>query len=101
MRTMLPDYRSFRNVRLVTPDDPEYIAFMRRMADRRPSRGGPRAAGEMLGGIVEQCIRAWLGGFVPLQEERILAWEQRLPNGRHGLSFRELDAVWTIDHESL
>src|SRR5215467_328832 len=95
----IPD--SYRNVRLVTPDDPDYIAFMRRMADRRPSRGGPRAAGEYLGGLVEQCVRRWLGGFVPLQPERILSWEQRLRTGRHGVMFRELDAVWQIDHESL
>jgi len=40
-------------VQLVKPDDAEYIAFMRRMADKRPSRGGPRAAGEYLGGLVE------------------------------------------------
>ncbi|HZO91637.1 MAG TPA: hypothetical protein VFB38_25165 [Chthonomonadaceae bacterium] len=94
-------YDSFRNVRLVKPDDPDYIAFMRRMADKRPSRGGPRAAGEYLGGMVEQAVRHWLGGYVPLQEERILSWEQRLRNGRHATLYRELDAVWTIDHESL
>lgn len=92
---------SYRHVRLVTPDDPEYIAFMRRMADKRPSRGGPRAAGELLGGLVEQAVRHWLGGRVPLQEERILAWEQRLRNGRHATLYRELDAVWRIDDESL
>lgn len=92
---------SYRNIRLVRPDDAEYVACMRRMADRRPSRGGPRAAGEYLGGLVERAVRHWLGGFVPLQEERILAWEQRLANGRHGATFRELDAVWQIDTESL
>src|SRR5690349_18193115 len=92
---------SYRDIRLVKPDDPEYIAFMRRMADNRPSRGGPRHAGEFLGGLVEQCVRHWLNGYIPLREERILTWEQRLRNGRHGRMFRELDAVWTIDHESL
>ena len=45
------------------------------MADRRPSRGGPRAAGEYLGGLVEQCVRHWLGKAVPLSEERILVWQ--------------------------
>lgn len=98
---MLNAYDSYRHVRLVKPDDPDYIAFMRRMADTRPSRGGPRAAGEYLGGLVELAIRHWLGGFVPLQEERILAWEQRQRNGRHGTLYRELDAVWRIDFESL
>jgi hypothetical protein len=92
---------SYRNVRLVTPDDAEYIGFMRRMADKRPSRGGPRAAGEYLGGLVELCVRHWLGKIVPLQEERILCWEQRLRNGRSGTLYRELDAAWAIDHESL
>lgn len=98
---MFTAYDSFREVRLVKTDDPEYIAFMRRMADQRPSRGGPRAAGEVLGGLVEQCVRHWLSGFVPFQEERILTWEQRLRNGRHGRLYREIDGVWTIDHESL
>lgn len=95
----IPD--SFWNVRLIKPDDPDYIAFVRRMADRRPSRGGPRAAGEYLGGMVEQAVRHWLGGFVPFQEERILSWEQRLRNGRHATLYREIDAIWIIDAESL
>lgn len=92
---------SYRDIHLVTPDDPEYVAFMRRMADQRPARGGPRHAGEYLGGLVEQCVRRWLERAVPLQEERILTWEQRLRTGRHGRMFRELDGVWTIDAESL
>jgi hypothetical protein len=89
------------NVRLVSPEDADYIAFMRRMADRRPSRGGPRAAGEVLGGLVERSVRHWLSGFVSLKDERILAWEQRQRNGRHATFYRELDAVWQIDEESL
>ncbi|HLI47691.1 MAG TPA: hypothetical protein VKV18_03235 [Chthonomonas sp.] len=92
---------TIRDVRLVRPDDADYIAYRRRMADLRPSRGGPRQAGEMLGGLVEQAVRHWLGKQVPLQEERILSWEQRLANGRHGRLYRELDAVWPIDPESL
>lgn len=98
---MSSPYDSFRNVRLVTPDDPEYIAYLRRLADQRPSRGGPRAAGEYLGGLAEQAVRHWLSGYVPLLEERILAWEQRLRNGRHATLYRELDAIWKIDDESL
>src|SRR5580700_5419854 len=74
---------------------------MRRMADQRPSRGGARSAGEYLGGIVEQCVRHWLSHQVSLQPERILAWSQRLRNGRVGPAFRELDGVWRIDAESL
>lgn len=92
---------TIRNVRLVRPDDPGYVAFMRRMADQRPSRGGPRSAGEYLGGLVERAVRHWLGQHVPLQEERILSWEQRLRNHRHGTLYREIDGVWQIDHESL
>lgn len=89
------------NVRLVTPENADYIAFMRRMADRRPSRGGPRAAGEVLGGLAERAVRHWLSRFVPLAEERILTWEQRGANGRHVTLYRELDAIWQIDDESL
>ncbi len=89
------------NLMLVRPDDPEYIAWMRRMRDSRPSRGGPRHAGEYIGGLIEQCVQQYLGGFVSLQGERILTWEQRLRNGRAGRLYRELDGVWTIDHESL
>ena len=92
---------SYRDVRLVSPEDPDYLGFVRRMIDQRPSRGGARSAGEYLGGIVEQCVRHWLSHLVPLQEERILAWSQRLRNGRIGPAYRELDAVWRIDVESL
>lgn len=93
--------QSVRDIRLVRPDNEDYVAYMRRMADLRPSRGGPRQAGEMLGGLVERAVRHWLSTQVPLQEERILSWEQRLSNGRHGRLYRELDAVWPIDAESL
>jgi hypothetical protein len=89
------------NIMIVRLDDPEYVAWRRRMADKRPSRGGPRQAGEVMGGLAEQCVQHYLKGFVPLQEERILTWEQRLRNGRAGRLYRELDGVWTIDHESL
>lgn len=88
-------------IQLVRPDDPEYVGWRRRMADQRPSRGGPRHAGEYLGGLVERCVQHYLRQWVPLQEERILTWEQRLRNGRAGRLFRELDGVWTIDEESL
>jgi hypothetical protein len=91
----------YRNVRLVTPEDPDYIAAMRRMADRRPSRGGPRSAGEMLGGIVERAIRHWLSEWIPLIDERIVAWEQRVRTGRTATLYREVDAIWQIDAESL
>jgi hypothetical protein len=99
--TAMNNLHEYQNIRLVKTDDPDYIAHMRRMADQRPSRGGPRHAGEYLGGLVERCVRHWLSKHVPLQEERILAWEQRQRNGRYGPVFRELDAVWTIDEESL
>ena len=82
-------------------DDADYIAFLRRMADRRPSRGGPRAAGEVLGGLVERAVRHWLSKSVPLLDERILTWEQRQWNGRNATLFREIDAIWQIDDESL
>lgn len=98
---MTGSYDDFHNIRLVSPDDADYIAHQRRMADLRPARGGPRAAGEYLGGIVELAVRHWLSAYIPLQEARILAWEQRLRNGRNGTLYRELDAVWTIDEESL
>ncbi len=99
MRQNITD--SYRNIKLVPPEDDEYVAFMGRMADKRPSRGGPRAAGEYLGGVVELAVRHWLSQIVALQPERILTWEQRLRNGRHGTLYRELDAVWQIDDVSL
>jgi hypothetical protein len=98
---MMNNRNSFRNIHLTSIDDEEYIAWMRRMADLRPSRGGRRSAGEYLGGLVERCVRHAIGKQVPLTAERILAWEQRLKNGRNGPMFRELDAVWQIDEESL
>jgi len=90
------------NPHFVSPDDPEYRAFQGRMRDRRPSRGGPRAAGEFMGGLAEQCVQHWLKKFVPLQEERILTYEQRNRHtGRMTRFYRELDGVWCIDSESL
>ena len=97
----MPNDNPYWNVRLVLTDDADYIAFMRRMADRRPSRGGPRAAGEVLGGLVERSVRHWLGKSVPLSEERILVWEQRQRNGRNATLYREIDGIWQIDSESL
>src|SRR5579862_3121293 len=61
------EFETYRNIELVTLEDPEYVAWRRRMADSRPSRGGPRHAGEFLGGLVEQCVRHWLSGYVSLQ----------------------------------
>ena len=88
-------------IQLVRTDDAEYVAWRRRMADKRPSRGGPRHAGEMMGGLVEKCVQHYLRGFVPLLEEHILTWEQRMRTGRAGRLYRELDGVWQIDDESL
>ena len=88
-------------IKLVTPEDMDYVGYLRRLADSRPSRGGPRQAGEYLGGVVEKAARSWIGRQVPLLEERILSWQQPMRNGRHGRLFRELDAVWRIDEESL
>ena len=51
--------------------------------------------------LVERAVRHWLSGYVPLMEERILSWEQRLRNGRYGTLYRELDGIWQIDDESL
>jgi hypothetical protein len=55
----------------------------------------------VLGGRVEICVRHWLNSYIPLADERILAWEQRQRNGRHTTLYRELDAVWQIDDESI
>ncbi len=89
------------DIRLVRPDDRDYLAFVARIRDQFPSRGGPRQAGEFIGGLVEQAVISIISEQLPLQEERILSWEQRLRNGRHGRLYRELDGVWKIDHESL
>ncbi len=89
------------DIRLVRPDDRDYLAFVARIREQYPSRGGPRQAGEFIGGLVEQAVVSLLGDHVTLQEERILTWEQRLRNGRNGRLYRELDGVWKIDHESL
>ncbi len=97
---MLDIKKSYRNITLLKPDHPEYLAFLARIRDANPPRGGGRQAGEYLGGLVELCVRHWLNEQIPLSHERILSWEQKLKNGRHGTMFRELDAVWQIDHES-
>lgn len=97
---MLDIKKSYRNITLLSPDNPEYLAFLGRIRDSNPPRGGGRQAGEYLGGLVELCVRHWLNEQIPLSEERILSWEQQLKNGRHGTMFRELDAVWQIDYES-
>lgn len=97
---MTPQQSRYHEPRLARPDDPEYLAWMARLRDSRPARGGPRQAGEFLGGLIEECARHWIGKHVPLQDERILTWEQRQRNARMGRFYRELDAVWRIDAES-
>lgn len=91
----------YHAIQLVRTDDAEYVSWRRRMADKRPSRGGPRHAGEMMGGLVEKCVQHYLRGFVPLLDEHILTWEQRMRTGRAGRLYRELDGVWQIDEEAL
>ena len=99
---MPPLENRYWNVRLVPADALDYIAFKRRMADRRPSRGGPRASGEVLGGKVERAIQHWLAKYVILDADRILTYDQRNEyNGRVSPQFRELDGVWKIDDVSL
>lgn len=92
---------AYRHIRLVRPDDTEYLGFLARLRDNRPPGWGRRSAGEFLGGRVERAVYHWLQSHVPLKEERILSWEQRLNNNRSGRRYREIDAIWEIDSESL
>ncbi len=91
----------YRHIRLVRPDDSEYRGYLARLRDNRPPGWGRRSAGEYLGGKVEQAVQHWLQSHIPLKEERILSWEQRLKNNRSGRCYREIDAIWQIDSESL
>jgi hypothetical protein len=92
---------AYHSVQLVAPDDPGYVAAMRQAARQRPARGGPRQAGEQLGGMVEQAVRHWLAAQVPLTPERILSWRRARRERLFDRQYRELDAVWAIDNESL
>lgn len=92
---------AYRHIRLAPPDDAEYLGYLARLRDARPPGWGRRSAGEYLGGVVEKAVVHWLKSRVPLKEERILTWEQRLKNSRSGRLYREIDAIWEIDSESL
>jgi hypothetical protein len=90
-----------RNVRLVLPVARDYRDHLRRSREWQPTSTGCRSASEYIGDVVERAVRHWLYIEVPLRPERVLSWEERQVNGRYRTHFRELDAVRTIDRETL
>ena len=85
-------------VQLISPHSPEYRLFLQKILENRTSRGGQRNAGEMIGRLAERAVRHWLYQQVPLDSNRILAWQE---HERAGLRYQELDAVQCVDHEAL
>jgi hypothetical protein len=85
-------------VRLVRPDDPDYLAAMREQALRH-RRPGPRQEPGPIhraSSRAELAVRRWLGERVPLLEERVIAARVEA-DGAEVIRYLELDAVEALD----
>ncbi len=89
------------NVSLITPDDPEYVNWGRRRAEKRRMLrvSAPRRnMGEKIGWVVEQSARHHLSTLIPLQSERILRWQiVHEDQTRASTLYREIDAVHSFE----
>ena len=85
-----------RSVRLVPPDDPDYLAAMaeQALAHRRFGPKEEQTATYRVSGRVETAVRAWLAERVSLLPERVVAAEVLFRDARsYTPLFLELDAV--------
>ncbi len=85
-----------RSVRLVPPDDPDYVAAMaeQALAHRRYGPREEQTATYHVSGRIEQAARDWLSLRVPLLRERIVAADVLFRDARGYVPlFVELDAV--------
>ncbi|MGC8634791.1 MAG: hypothetical protein ACP5VP_09020 [Candidatus Limnocylindrales bacterium] len=85
-----------RSVRLVAPDDPDYLAAMaeQALAHRRFGPKDVQSATYRVSGRVEMAVRGWLAERVPILAERVIG-AQVLYRGERSYTtlFLELDAV--------
>ncbi len=92
-----------RDVRLVTPSDPGYRAYMDRLtAESFTLRAKlPPTAAWLVSGIAERAVRAWLAPRAGLTDRRILAYRQRGRGYDYVDAYHELDAVaWDAEAEA-
>jgi hypothetical protein len=88
--------RKVRDVRLVPPDDPAYLAAMaeQALAHRRFGPKEEQSATYRASGRVESAVRQWLGERVELLAERVLAADVLYEDERsYRPLYLELDAV--------
>jgi len=88
--------RKVRDVRLVRPDDPAYVAAMaeQALAHRRFGPKEEQSATYRASGRVESAVRRWLGERVELLAERVLIAEVLYEDERsYRPLYLELDAV--------
>jgi hypothetical protein len=98
---MAPRVPSIRLVRWLQPDAQEFKRYIRTLRAQKPPSRGQRQAGEIIGRMGEKAVRHWLSARIPLQPERVLSWEARLPRGQYCTLYREIDAVRRLDQTAL
>jgi hypothetical protein len=90
-----------RNAYLITPSTANIPTVGTSANKAVPAWRGERAAGEIIGKLVEIAACYILHQHLPLQEERVLACTLPNRNGAYSQSHRELDAVAKIDDRTL
>ncbi|WP_322494050.1 hypothetical protein [Chloroflexus sp.] len=89
---------SYARARLTTEDDRRYQAHVEKFKLQRKNQKAirPPRQRDIFGGQAEAALRDWLAAHLPLDERRILEYEER----RHRtaqIKYRELDALAIID----
>lgn len=89
---------SYARARLTTEDDRRYRAFVEQFKLQRKNQKAirPPRQRDIFGGQAEAALRDWLATHLPLDERRILEYEERR-NRTAQMKYRELDALAIVD----
>ncbi len=89
---------SYARARLTTEDDRRYRAYVETFKLQRKNQKAirPPRQRDIFGGQAESALRDWLAARLPLDERRILEYEERR-NRTAQIKYRELDALAIVD----
>ncbi|WP_298818203.1 hypothetical protein [Chloroflexus sp.] len=89
---------SYARARLTTEDDRRYRAYVEQFKLQRKNQKAirPPRQRDIFGSQAEAALRDWLATQLPLDERRILEYEERR-NRTAQIKYRELDALAIID----
>jgi hypothetical protein len=90
---------SYARARLTTEDDRRYRAYVETFKLQRKNQKAirPPRQRDIFGGQAEAALRDWLAARLPLDERRILEYEERR-NRTAQIKYRELDALAIVDN---